>query len=63
MLDDESISTPEDGSEFLSLFFFPPLQVTVNGDVVESQLEKVTEAVADLQFEEEEEESAFYTKV
>ncbi|KAG7153385.1 Regulator of nonsense transcripts 1-like, partial [Homarus americanus] len=37
-------------------------QVTVNGDVAETEVEKTTEALADLQFEEEDEENAFYTK-
>lgn len=38
------------------------LQVTVNGDV-ETEVEKVTETLGELQFEEEEDENAFYTKV
>lgn len=38
------------------------LQVTVNGDV-EAEVEKVTETLGELQFEEEEDENAFYTKV
>lgn len=38
------------------------LQVTVNGDV-EVEVEKVAETLGELQFEEEEDENAFYTKV
>lgn len=37
-------------------------QVTVNGDAVEAEVEKATEALGDLQFEEEDEETAFYAK-
>ena len=48
----------------LMCYFF---QVTVNGDsnstAAENDVEKVTEALAELQFEEEDEETTFYSKV